>query len=170
LNELSDLLGKLRQTAGFPSGDGVEAVPQPDGQPSAASDTNHQELTAEADFLLESISSWAGGDGQRWDRVLVELKRSWRPTGWEPETPRDLLVAWSAANFRLFAAQSALLKQDELHHLTRGQRVARMAREADVSSYSRLASGLKSWAAEALQQDAEAVRILQRLCSHSEES
>jgi hypothetical protein len=118
---------------------------------------------------LEAISTWADADAKQWDRVLRELKRDWQPRGWMPDSSRDLLVAWAAANFRLFTARTALQNLDGRRHLTRGQRIALRAREADISFYSRLAVGLKSWAANGLQKDAEASRILKQLCTESRE-
>jgi hypothetical protein len=127
------------------------------------------QVPTEADLLLEAISAWADVDAKRWDRVLRELKRDWQPRGWMPESSRDLLVAWAAANFRLFTARTALQNLEGLRHLTRGQRIALRAREADMSFYSRLAIGLKSWAANGLQKDAVAFRILKRLYTESGE-
>ena len=176
MSELSDLLSKLRQTAGLPD-DGTPAL---EVLADAGSGLTHYPIPGvagsvpyrvptEAELLLEAISTWADTDAKRWDRFLRELKRDWQPRGWMPDSSRDLLVAWAAANFRLLTARAALQNLDGLRYLTKGQRIALRAREADISFYSRLAVGLKSWAANGLQKDAEASRILKQLCTESRE-
>jgi hypothetical protein len=171
MSELSNLLNKLRQTAGLTNGDSamVETPHGDAGIPEVNDRTTPAAAPTEADFLLAAIFAWAGGDARRWNRLLGDLKRTWHPTGWTPETPRDLLVAWTSANFRLVNAQADLVKLEQLGRQTRGQRVARSARNADISFYSQLASGLKSWASNALQQDSEGFRILKGLCDETKE-
>jgi hypothetical protein len=176
MSQLNELLIKLRQSAGLPEHGPLEDSPDD----TASGMTNHEAtpslpssqfpVSTETDSLLETLFGWAGADAKRWDRVLRELKRNWQPRGWMPDSSRDLLVAWAAANFRLFTARAALQNLDGLRYLTRRQRIALRAREPDISFYSRLAFGLKSWAANGLQTDAEAFRILKRLCTKSGES
>ena len=172
MSELTNLLNQLRQTAGLPGGGVLSQEAQSDTQgkisqrplPGASDYSKPTSVPAEAELLLGALSTWAGVDPKRWDRMLRELKHNWQPTGWVPDSLRDLLVAWTAANFRLVSAQGDRQKLEQLHHLTRGHRIARHGRDADISFYSRLATWLQPRAVHALQQDAEAFGVLERLC------
>jgi len=138
--------------------------------PAASNLSALDNVLTEADQLLETFSAWAGDDTKRWNRALRALKRTWHPIGWKPETSRDLLVAWTAANYRLVAAQSDRLKLVQKQYLTRGQRVTLRARDSDISFFSQLASGLKSWAVDAVGNDPEGFRILAGLSNEAKEA
>jgi len=150
------------------------------GEPAGlASETSHLERQSpdvpepaqrETEALLASVMKWAGQDPKRWDSVLKSLKRTWSPEGCIPDTPRDLLVAWASASYQLAKARGELERLQSQKSLTKMARAAKGGREADVSFYGRLAQGLKSRAALALEADPEAADLIARLCNtHDEE-
>ena len=139
MSELSNLLNRLRQTAGLDTRTlGIESDtngsadkrPMPEVHPSGE------------ELLLEAVRSWAGADSKRWDRILQGLKRDWSPLGWIPDSPRDLLVAWAAASLRLIEAKSAYEKLAGTRRLTSPQRAALVSREVDMRFYADLARAM----------------------------
>ena len=122
------------------------------------------EWAAEEDLLV-STEQWASDDPKRWHRLLTALKRTWNPTRWIPDTPRDILVAWASARQRLVEAGTALERLQRAGTLTSHQQATKAARGADISFFGRLAGSLRSRAVQALQEDTEAATLLTKLCS-----
>ena len=117
-----------------------------------------------AQRLVEAVRAWAGEDRKRWGKVLSQLKVTWEPAGWVPDSPRDLLVAWASSNDRLIEAQVALGRLERKGRLTSRQRDTKAARKVDIGFCSRLAEGLRARAIRALKGDLEAAGFLVRLC------
>jgi hypothetical protein len=89
MSELTDLLDKLRKSAGLPGG---RVLPHeahhstqeqsPQHPPSGVSDSSRpKRMPSEAELSMGAVSTWAGVDAKRWDRMLRELKRDWQPAG-----------------------------------------------------------------------------------------
>ena len=176
MNEVNNLLNKLRQTAGLPetdspakeanldagSGGNLHSVPEVQESPGLDSAPTQDMM------VLEAIGEWAGPDPRRWSRVLKGLKQNWSPHGWIPDSPRDLLVAWVSASQRLTEAKSTHDRLVRVSNLTPQQRASLAARKVDISFYTRLAQSLLPRTARALESDREAVNLLSRIAQEDE--
>ena len=160
MSELSELLNRLRQTAGL-------ALPTQETGCSDDGSAIHRPMPvvhpSEEELLLDAIRTWAGADAKLGDRVLPGLKRNWSTAGWIPDSPQDLLVAWASANQCLVKAGVALERLRHAGSLTSQQQATEAAREVDVSFYGTLSESLRSRAALALREDAEAAALLAKL-------
>lgn len=113
--------------------------------------------------LLDAFTGWAGRDPKNWRTALRELKRTWEPTGWIPDGPRDLLVAWVAAGHRLVEAEEGLNRLRQVKKPKPHEKRSKLGRIADIGFYGPLARSLRLRAELALESDTEAARLLSKL-------
>jgi hypothetical protein len=122
-------------------------------------------IRPELKSLVERITEWAGEDPKRWRKLHSTLLRIYSPF-WVSDEARCLLVAWVAAWLVLSRAKRDLAHLGNLRRpLTRGERAAEAARQADIGFWGRLIRHLDPQIPGVLAQDRETIALLARLVS-----
>lgn len=115
--------------------------------------------------LFCRVKAWAGDEPKQWQRIHDALLKIYTPR-WECTDDRDIIVAWASACTRLTSAHQQLKQLKDLKRpLTSRENISKRYIEADISFYGRLTARMDDRILQALSEDTEATRIIEKAIS-----